>query len=226
MQQLFEAISRNGEIVKLSDGRWNGIKYRHGKFFLIATDGEGTVVEDTTPMAFTFSISAMEHDKSIAYPGIKRIIFDEFISRVSYIPDEFPMFMNILSTLIRERDDVDIWMLGNTVSKDCPYFREMGLKHIFQQQPGIRISDTYGIHGLRQQRRSEQHHERRIPILQKRIESLGNTARRPGLYLQVRQDSRLDGNSPRSLYQDRRRHRPDEYIQQRHSYAKIIMIRR
>ena len=141
MQQLFEAIARNGEITKLSDGRWNGIKYKFGKFYLIATDGESNTVEDETPFAFTFSISAMEHDKSIAYPGIKHILFDEFISRLSYIPDEFQLFMNVLSTLIRERDDVDIWMLGNTVSKDCPYFREMGLKHIYQQQPGT--IDTY-----------------------------------------------------------------------------------
>lgn len=141
MQQLFESICRNGEISKITNGEWNGIRYKHGKFYLIATDMEGTVIENSVPMAFTFAISAMEHDKSIAYPGIKRIIFDEFISRISYIPDEFPMFMNILSTLIRERDDVEIWMLGNTVSKECPYFREMGLKHIFQQLPGT--IDTY-----------------------------------------------------------------------------------
>lgn len=140
MQQLFEALCANGEVTRLSEGRWNGIKYRHGKFFLIATDGEETV-ECERPFAFTFSISAMEHDKSIAYPGIKSIVFDEFISRVSYIPDEFQLFMNVLSTLIRERDDVEIWMLGNTVSKDCPYFREMGLKHIYQQEPGT--IDTY-----------------------------------------------------------------------------------
>lgn len=140
MQQLFEAICANGEVSKLSDGRWNGIKYRHGKFFLIATDGEDTV-EDDRPMGFTFSISAMEHDKSIAYPGIKRIIFDEFISRLAYIPDEFSLFMNVLSTLIRERDDVEIWMLGNTVSKDCPYFKEMGLRHVYRQEPGT--IDTY-----------------------------------------------------------------------------------
>ena len=141
MQQLFESICRNGEIGKLSGDRWNGVKYKYGKFYLIATDCEGNTVEDENPFAFTFAISAMEHDKSISYPGIKHIVFDEFISRISYIPDEFPMFMNILSTLIRERDDVDIWMLGNTVSKECPYFREMGLKHIFQQAPGT--IDTY-----------------------------------------------------------------------------------
>lgn len=141
MQQLFEALSRNGEVSALSGGMWNGIKYKYGSFYLIATDGEKTVVEDENPFAFTFSISAMEHDKSIAYPGIKRIMFDEFISRVAYITDEFSMFMNILSTIIRDRDDVEIWMLGNTVSKDCPYFREMGLKHVFQQIPGT--IDTY-----------------------------------------------------------------------------------
>lgn len=140
MQQLFESICANGEISKLTNGEFNGIKYQHGKFYLMATNGEETVV-DERPFCYTFSISAMEHDKSIAYPGIYRIVFDEFISRISYIPDEFPLFMNLLSTLIRDRDDVEIWMLGNTVSKECPYFKEMGLKHIYSQQPGT--IDTY-----------------------------------------------------------------------------------
>lgn len=146
MQQLFDTICRNGEVTKLSGGKWNGIKYQYGKFYMIATNGEETVTDDT-PLAFTFSISAMEHDKSISYPGIKHILFDEFISRQAYIPDEFQLFMNVLSTLIRERDDVDIWMLGNTVSKDCPYFREMGLKHIYQQQAGTIDNYTYKKNG-------------------------------------------------------------------------------
>lgn len=141
MQQVFEPLCVNGEITRLSNGKWNGVRFRYGKFYLIATDGEGQLVEDERPFAFTFAISAMEHDKSIEYPGIKRIIFEEFISRLSYIPDEFSLFMNLLSTLIRGRDDMEIWMLGNTVSKECPYFREMGLKHIYQQTPGT--IDTY-----------------------------------------------------------------------------------
>lgn len=145
MQQLFASIVDNGEIIKHTNGEYNGIKYRFGKFYFIATtvDENGTriEVESEEPFAFTFSISAMEHDKSIAYPRIKRIIFDEFISRVSYIPDEFSMFMNVLSSLIRDRDDIEIWMMGNTVSKDCPYFREMGLRHVIKQEPGT--IDTY-----------------------------------------------------------------------------------
>lgn len=140
MQQLFASLCANGEISKLSNGAWNGVKYKFGKFYLTASNEEDTV-EDETPFCFTFAISSMEHDKSIAYPGIRTIVFDEFISRERYIQDEFTLFMNVLSSIIRERDDVDIWMLGNTVSKNCPYFREMGLKHIYQQQPGT--IDTY-----------------------------------------------------------------------------------
>lgn len=147
MQQLFESICRNGEISKITDGAYNGIKYQYGKFYLMATDGESGTVTQEQPFCYTFAISAMEHDKSIAYPGIKRIIFDEFISRQAYIPDEFSLFMNLISTLVRERDDVEIWMLANTVSKECPYFREMGLRHVMKQLPGTIDTYSYSKNG-------------------------------------------------------------------------------
>lgn len=141
MKQLFASLVENGEIQKLSKDKWNGVKYENGAFYLVASDLEDNKVVDERPFCFTFALSAMEHNKSISYPGIKRIIFDEFISRMAYIDDEFTLFMNTLSTIIRDRNDVEIYMLGNTVSKDCPYFREMGLRHVFKQQPGT--IDTY-----------------------------------------------------------------------------------
>lgn len=147
MQQLFESLCRNGAITKITGGEFNGVKYQHGKFYLIATDGDGAQVQQEQPFCFIFSISAMEHDKSISYPGIKRIVFDEFISRQAYIPDEFALFMNLISTIVRERDDVEIWMLGNTVSKECPYFREMGLRHVLKQQPGTIDTYSYSKNG-------------------------------------------------------------------------------
>lgn len=146
MQMKYEALCHNGEISRLSDGKWNGITYKHSKFYLMATNGEDKVI-DETPFCFAFAISAMEHDKSISYPGVKRIVFDEFISRRSYIADEFSLFMNLISTIVRNRDDVEIWMLGNTVSKDCPYFREMGLRHVFQQKQGTIDTYTYRKNG-------------------------------------------------------------------------------
>ena len=67
---------------------------------------------------------------------VKTILFDEFLTRSAYIPDEFVLFCNVLSTIIRQRDDVKIFMLGNTVNKYCPYFKEMGLKHVQEMHQG------------------------------------------------------------------------------------------
>lgn len=141
MQELFGSLVHHGKISEITNGKWNGVKYKFGKFYLMATDTEQNEVVDEAPFAYAFAISAMEHEKSITYPKIKRVVFDEFISRMSYIPDEFALFMNVLSTIIRDNDDVEIFMLGNTVSKECPYFKEMGLRHVYQQQAGT--IDTY-----------------------------------------------------------------------------------
>ena len=77
-----------------------------------------------------------EHYKSSSYPSVDIILFDEFISRDGYLPNEFVTFMNVLSTIIRHRDDVIIYMLGNTVNRYCVYFTEMNLQGVPKQAQG------------------------------------------------------------------------------------------
>ena len=86
----------------------------------------------------------MEHDKSTSYPDITIIVYDEAISRDGYITDEFVLFCNVLSTIIRQRDDVVIYMLGNTVNKYCPYFVEMGLTDVKNMKEGDLQVYSYG----------------------------------------------------------------------------------
>ena len=76
-----------------------------------------------------------EHYKSNSYLDIRTVVLDEFISR-NYLPDEFIIFQNLLSTIIRDRDDVIILMLGNTINKYCPYFGEMGLDKVKTMRQG------------------------------------------------------------------------------------------
>ena len=66
-----------------------------------------------------------------------------------YLPDEFVLFMNVLSTIIRERDNVKIFMLGNTVNQYSPYFNEMGIYKIKEMKPGTIDVYTYGTSGLK-----------------------------------------------------------------------------
>ena len=142
-QVLFNALVSSGAVSKLTNGKWDNVKYMSSQWFLAKKDPKSDkMLADSTPFCYGFSLGQMEHDKSTAYPDVTTIVFDEFISRIGYIPNEFVMFMNVLSTIIRQRDDVKIYMLGNTVNKYCPYFSEMGLGHIEEMEPGK--IDVYG----------------------------------------------------------------------------------
>lgn len=140
--QLFDDMVKNGDLVKWSKGKWNDIEYYRGCWWLAKWDNNHIEKErDTQPCGFAFAISTMEHDKSTSYPNITKIIFDEFLTRTSYLPDEFVLFMNVVSTIVRQDAKVTIFMLGNTVNKYCPYFAEMGLTNVDKMEKGT--IDTY-----------------------------------------------------------------------------------
>lgn len=142
-QQLFEGLINAGEIEKITNGEYKTVHYYSGRWWL-ANIVDGKVVADTKPFCYGFSIAEMEHDKSTNYDRVTNIIFDEFLSRQYYLNDEFVSFMNVISTIIRYRDNVKIFMLGNTVNKFCPYFKEMGLTHISKMEKGTIDVYSYG----------------------------------------------------------------------------------
>ena len=137
---LFEPLIDNGEIEKATNGEWTSVYYYASRWFLCKYEedkkGNTERITDTQPFMYGFALSQMEHEKGTGYPNVKTIVFDEFITRMAYLRDEFVLFMNTLSTIIRSRDDVTIFMLGNTVNKYCPYFDEMGLRHIKDMKQG------------------------------------------------------------------------------------------
>ena len=147
--QLFAAHVANGVISSLTNGEWTSVKYYAGRWYFSKFDPLlNKEVRDSDPFCFGFSLSEMEHDKSTSYPDITTIVYDEFITRSYYLPDEFVLFMNVLSTIIRGRYDVTIYMLGNTVNKFCPYFKEMGLGHVDEMALGTIDLYRYGDSGL------------------------------------------------------------------------------
>ena len=141
---LFADMVDNGVISDLTGGMWTHVYYYSSRWYLCTYDDKGNRYVDEEPFCFAFSLVSMEHYKSTSYPKITTICFDEFISRTIYLSNEFIVFENVLSTIIRHRTNVKIFMLGNTVNKYCPYFREMGLKHVKQQKPGTIDVYTYG----------------------------------------------------------------------------------
>jgi len=141
---FFDALLSNNVIYKLSKGQWNSIEYKSYKWYFCFINEDNEKKVDIRPFCYAFSLTQMEHDKSTSYPDVNIIMFDEFISRNLYLKDEFILFTNVLSTIIRDRDDVKIYMLGNTVNKFCPYFKEMGLNRILSMEQGTIDVYKYG----------------------------------------------------------------------------------
>lgn len=149
-QAMFDALCADGVVSQLTNGKWTTIYSYAGKWYLANPDAKtGKLVPDSEPFCFGFSLSDVEHDKSTSYPKVKNIFFDEFLTRQYYLPDEFVTFMNVLSTIIRQRDDVTIFMCGNTVNQYCPYFTEMGLGHVKDMDKGAIEVYQYGDSKLR-----------------------------------------------------------------------------
>ena len=145
MNNLFNAIIEDGYLEKLSGGKFTAIFYRTGRFYLCTYNDKGKpIYNEEDIIGYAFSLSENEHNKANSYPRVTTIIFDEFLTNKIYLPDEFILFMNTVSTIVRQRTNVKIYMLGNTVNKFCPYFKEMGLTNILTMKQGTIDLYTYG----------------------------------------------------------------------------------
>ena len=118
----------HNHIKELTNGKYDTVTYISGRWFLAYFDvDQQKLITAPEPFAYAFALTEMEHEKGNSYPQIRTVLFDEFMTRGSYLPDEFILFMNTLSTIIRSRNDVKIIMAANTVSQYCPYWEEFGI---------------------------------------------------------------------------------------------------
>lgn len=80
---------------------------------------------DGKEAGYPIILSTQKVQKSIPYPNVNKICFDEFIidkGVYHYIPDEVTNFLELCSTVIRTRNDVRIFMLSNALTIINPYF--------------------------------------------------------------------------------------------------------
>lgn len=118
----------HNHIKELTNGKYDTVSYYSGRWYLAYFDeDQQKLITQPEPFAYAFALTEMEHEKGNSYPQVRTVLFDEFMTRNSYLPDEFVLFMNTLSTIIRARNDVKIIMAANTVSQYCPYWEEFGI---------------------------------------------------------------------------------------------------
>lgn len=104
------------------------IKFYQGQWLAYDSEGSGKLSECEV-MGYAMSLTQSNRYKGTSYPKVTTILYEEFMSiDCTYIPDEINMFLNLVSTVVRYRTNVKVFMLANTISKYSPYFSALGLK--------------------------------------------------------------------------------------------------
>lgn len=140
----------NETVEELTKGQYNRVVYWRRRFWLeywAVDEQSGNAVKisrDAKPIGITCCLSTWETEKGGDFgydEGIANIILDEALSKAGqYLRDEWGVFQNVISTLVRDRWEVDtkIWLLANPISKwNNPYFRNMGITKKLIESHGI-----------------------------------------------------------------------------------------
>lgn len=133
----------NNKIMEITNGEYDNISAYRRAIYLGVTDPETGKVERKKRVGRMFDLSGYEHHKSLQFPTICNMIYEEFITDMSYLPKEPKLLFNLASTIFRLREGCKVFCIGNTISRICPYFGEWGLLNIPKQKIGT--IDLYTI---------------------------------------------------------------------------------
>ena len=118
---------------------------RTGKWTVYGMEEGTSKKESLGVIGYYFAVNCSERYKSVSYPDIDFVIYEEFMSEShSYLPNEFDKLMSIISTIKRRRTDFVIYMLGNTVDMNCPVLHDMGINVREMAQGDIKLFTYYG----------------------------------------------------------------------------------
>lgn len=83
---------------------------------------------------YVMALSTEQHYSGGSFLDVKRIIFEEFMERGNYVKgdNEPDLLMFLYSTIDRKRGTTELWLVGNSVTKVCPYIHAWGLDDIFR----------------------------------------------------------------------------------------------
>lgn len=120
----------------------SGIRCWAGKIYVTKYDEKSDSNKNWLHIGYTASLSTQAHTTGGAYPDVENIIYEEFVSRDYYLPKEPSTLQDFVSTIARDRR-IKVWMVGNTITRFCPYFSDWELKNVPKQRQGT--IDLYRI---------------------------------------------------------------------------------
>ncbi len=120
------------DVENLTNGKYNCITCYRKVLYLSIYEVETGKFKRYEKIGYVMALSTEQHYSGGSFLDVKRIIFEEFMERGSYIPNEPDKLMTLYSTIDRKRGTTELWLVGNSISRVCPYIEAWGLSEIFR----------------------------------------------------------------------------------------------
>lgn len=121
-----------------------GIQIKGGVIYAVYAHSTRHEKIPTKVIGYVCSLSGNAHYTGQNFNDVENIVYEEVISRSIYLNNEPDVLLDFVSTVFRERNDGKVWLIGNTISRMCPYFTKWELTGIPKQKPGT--IDIYEQH--------------------------------------------------------------------------------
>lgn len=131
-------------IKKMTNNEYDCVSTYRGIIYLAKIDEKTMKPVRGKRIGVAFALTGATHYKSLQFPKIRNIIFEEFLVQGGYLPEEPKTLQSLISTIARKRK-VKVFMIGNTESRICPYIDEWSLVNMLRQKQGT--IDVYVFHG-------------------------------------------------------------------------------
>ena len=118
----------------ITNGEYDTVRAFNGNIFFVDLTEEGDV-EKKKLIGRYCALNEAERYKSQVFSDYRNIIYEEFITDQLYLPDEPRQLQQFISTVAR-LDEIRVFLVGNTLTRVCPYFSEWCLDGVLRQKQG------------------------------------------------------------------------------------------
>ena len=120
-------------IAKYTNREYNSVRAMNG--FIYLSKIEDGKKKKKREMGRYCALNEYERYKSQVFMNYKNIVYEEFITDSIYLNDEPKLLQQFVSTVAR-LDKIRVFLIGNTLTRVCPYFHEWCLENVLKQKQG------------------------------------------------------------------------------------------
>lgn len=132
---LVQGYFADVDIALLTHGEFTEIYVYQSKIYLATRDDKGRV-SNKRLIGYAHALNIRTHYKSVLFPDVRHILFEEFIpDGTPYLANEPTALQEYVSTIAR-LNKLTVWIVGNTITKLCPYYHEWHLTGTAKMRPG------------------------------------------------------------------------------------------